>query len=192
MSTTTDMYSETEALIVPKRTRGGRRREAAPRRKGVLSFGHWWWALPGILMVFAIHYVATAIGGVFAFTNWTGIGSFDWVGIANFVKIFQDPAMVGAVVNTLFLAISSVILVNIVGLAIALGLNRLIKTRYILRVLFFMPVVPGNVMGLLIKPLVFGNDKPMRRNSPSSPELFSADHTKCDFERERGHLIATI
>ncbi len=49
---------------------------------------------------------------------------------------------------------------------------------------------PANVMGLLIKPLVFGNDKPMRRNSPSSPELFSADHTKCDFERERGYLIA--
>lgn len=49
---------------------------------------------------------------------------------------------------------------------------------------------PANVMGLLIKPLVFGNDKPMRRNSPSSPELFSADHTECDFERERGRLTA--
>src|ERR1700761_893899 len=35
---------------------------------------------------------------------------------------------------------------------------------------------PGNVIGLLIRPLVFGNNKPMRRNSPSSPELFSADH----------------
>jgi hypothetical protein len=34
---------------------------------------------------------------------------------------------------------------------------------------------PGNVIGLLIKPLVFGNDKPMRRNSPSAPELFTAD-----------------
>ena len=51
---------------------------------------------------------------------------------------------------------------------------------------------PANVLGLLIKPLVFGNNKPMRRNSPSSPELFSADHTKCDFDRERGHLIAAI
>ncbi len=34
---------------------------------------------------------------------------------------------------------------------------------------------PGKVIGLLIKPLVFGNDKPMRRNSPSAPELFTAD-----------------
>ncbi len=51
---------------------------------------------------------------------------------------------------------------------------------------------PANVLGQLIKPLVFGNDKPMRRNSPSSPELFTADHTKCDFERERGQLMAAI
>ncbi len=51
---------------------------------------------------------------------------------------------------------------------------------------------PASVMGVLIKPLVFGNDKPIRRNSPSSPELFSADPTKCDFERERGCLIAAI
>jgi hypothetical protein len=51
---------------------------------------------------------------------------------------------------------------------------------------------PGNVLGLLIKPMVFGNDKPIRRNSPSSPELFSTDLTSRDFERERGHLIAAI
>ena len=51
---------------------------------------------------------------------------------------------------------------------------------------------PANVVGLIIKPLVFGNDKPLRRNSPSSPELFSADPTPCDFECERTKLIATI
>jgi len=51
---------------------------------------------------------------------------------------------------------------------------------------------PANVIGLAIKPLVFGDDKPMRRNSPSSPELFPEDPTACDFERERSEPIATI
>ena len=51
---------------------------------------------------------------------------------------------------------------------------------------------PVNVLGLVIKPLVLRDDKPMRRNSPSVPELFSADPTRCDFERERGCLIAAI
>jgi hypothetical protein len=51
---------------------------------------------------------------------------------------------------------------------------------------------PANVIGMLIKPLVFGDDKPMRRNSPSSPELFSADPAQCNFEGERAQLITTI
>jgi hypothetical protein len=51
---------------------------------------------------------------------------------------------------------------------------------------------PANVIGRLIKPLVFGDDKPMRRNSPSSPELFKADATQCEFERERSQLIEAI
>ena len=51
---------------------------------------------------------------------------------------------------------------------------------------------PANLLGPLIKPLVFADDKPMRRNSPSSPELFTADSTQCDFERERALLITAI
>jgi Protein of unknown function (DUF1569) len=51
---------------------------------------------------------------------------------------------------------------------------------------------PANVIGLLIKPLVFSDDKPIRRNSSSSPELFTADPTQCEFERERAQLIEAI
>lgn len=51
---------------------------------------------------------------------------------------------------------------------------------------------PANVIGLVIKPLVFRDDKPMRRNSPSSPELFGPDPRQCDFELERSQLIETI
>ena len=51
---------------------------------------------------------------------------------------------------------------------------------------------PAIVFGLLIKPLVFADDKPMRRNSPSSPELFPVNPTQRDFEHERAQLIATI
>jgi hypothetical protein len=51
---------------------------------------------------------------------------------------------------------------------------------------------PANIIGRLIKPLVFGDDKPIRRNSPSAPELFPTDLTQCDFERERVRLIAAV
>jgi hypothetical protein len=51
---------------------------------------------------------------------------------------------------------------------------------------------PATLLGPLIKPLVFRDDKPTRRNSPSSPELLSADPTQCELERERSVLIAAI
>ncbi|MFB2580215.1 carbohydrate ABC transporter permease [Herbiconiux sp. P15] len=111
------------------------------RRSRQLSFGHWWWALPGIVFVLAIHYVATSIGGFFAFTDWSGIGDFAVIGFDNFVKIFEDSTKFGSLLNTLFLAFGSVVLSNIAGLVLALGLNRGLKSRYVLRVLFFMPVV---------------------------------------------------
>ncbi len=51
---------------------------------------------------------------------------------------------------------------------------------------------PANLVGILIKPLVFRDDKPMRRNSPSAPELFRTDGAECDFANERSRLIAAI
>ena len=50
---------------------------------------------------------------------------------------------------------------------------------------------PASIVGPLIKPLVFRDDKPMRRNSPSSPELFLAD-PQCELQGERVKLIAAI
>ncbi|WP_460688569.1 carbohydrate ABC transporter permease [Nesterenkonia suensis] len=138
---TTSIDPSTKGLEPRRKSTRRRRRNARSRHGGTLQFGHWWWALPGIVLALGVHFVATSIGGAFAFTNWSGIGGFDWIGLENFIRIFHDPTTSGSLFNTLFLAISSVILVNIIGLAIAVSLNRIIKTRYALRVLFFMPVV---------------------------------------------------
>ncbi len=51
---------------------------------------------------------------------------------------------------------------------------------------------PANVLGLLIKPLVFRDDTPMRRNAPSARELFSPEAAQGDFDGERARLIAAI
>lgn len=157
---TATIPSETEAVIVPRGGAAKRRRRPA-RRPGQLKFGYWWWALPGVLMVLAIHYLATTVGGFFAFTNWTGIGDFDFVGLDNFRKIFADPSKIAALGNTLFLAFASVILSNAAGLAIAVGLNRILKTRYILRTLFFMPVVLSPLATSYIWKFIFQFDGPL-------------------------------
>ena len=131
--------NSTRTLTVPPRAR--RTPPPRNRRRALISYGHWWWALPAIVLVIGVHYVATLTGGFFAFTNWTGLGDWEFIGFDNFVRIFNDPQLLGAVWNTLFLAFGSVILTNIFGLLFALAINRMLKTRYILRTLIFMPVV---------------------------------------------------
>jgi hypothetical protein len=43
---------------------------------------------------------------------------------------------------------------------------------------------PG-LLGRLIKPLVLGDDKPFRPNSPTSPDLVVSDQRELDAERQR-------
>jgi len=43
----------------------------------------------------------------------------------------------------------------------------------------------GRVLGALVKPLVLRDDQPMRRNSPTSPDLVIADQRDLVKERER-------
>jgi raffinose/stachyose/melibiose transport system permease protein len=115
---------------------------ARPRKvRPLIRYGHWWWAMPAVAMVLAIHYIATAGGAMYAFTDWTGIGDFEFIGLDNFRRIFENPQLIGSLKNTLFLAFGFLILTNVLGLALALAVNRTLKTRFLLRVLFFMPVV---------------------------------------------------
>lgn len=111
------------------------------RKKKTIHYGYWWWSLPAVLMIFAVHYVATGIGVSYSLTDFKGIGSYNWVGFENYVKIFRDEFLVGAVRHTILLAFTFFIIVNVVGLACALAVNRTLKTRYILRTLIFLPVV---------------------------------------------------
>ena len=146
---------------MPRRRRGRGPGGTRPRSGGLLSFGHWWWALPGIVLVFGVHYAANAIGGFFAFTDWSGIGSFNVIGFDNFARIFGDPSKLLALGNSLFLAFGSVIASNVLALALAVALNRILKTRYVLRTLFFMPTVLSPLAVSYIWKFIYEFDGPL-------------------------------
>lgn len=125
------------------------------RRPYRVKLGHWWWSLPAVLLAGGVIYATTISGAFFAFTNWTGIGDFDFIGFQNFVKIFQTPELVGALLNTVVLAAGFVVLANVLGLLFALALNRTLKSRYLLRVLLFMPVVVSPIAVSYIWKFIF-------------------------------------
>ena len=160
MSSTTNSRSTTTVVRSgPEASGGGSTR---PRRgRPLIAYGHWWWALPAIVAVVLIHYVATAGGAFYAFTDYTGIGDFNFIGLENFQQIFDDPTMVGSLRNTLFLAFGFLIATNVVGLLLALALNRTLKTRYVLRALFFMPVVLSPLAVSFIWKFIFQFNGPL-------------------------------
>lgn len=158
--TVTTQQSSTRSITVPYRAR----RTPPPRQRGkrpLIKYGHWWWALPAIVFVIGVHYLATLTGGFFAFTNWTGLGDWEFIGVDNFVRIFNDPLLLGSVTNTLFLAFGSVILTNIIGLLFALAINRMLKSRYILRTLLFLPVVLSPLAVSYVWKFIFQFDGPL-------------------------------
>ncbi len=139
----------------------------ATRRAGRRSrrYGHgapWLWVIPALAVVLALRYVATAAGAWYAFTDWDGISTHaDFVGLDNFREIFRDPASRGALEHTLELAFAFVVVSNLIGLALALALNRAVKTRGLLRALFFAPVVMSSLAVSYIWQFIFSYAGPL-------------------------------
>ena len=51
-------------------------------------------------------------------------------------------------------------------------------------------VLIGRILGGLVKPLALGDDKPMKKNSPTAKSMIVGD--SCDFEPDRRRLLALI
>jgi raffinose/stachyose/melibiose transport system permease protein len=122
----------------------------------------WLLVVPAVLAVVVLRYGSTLLGAVYAFTDWNGLGLYPaWIGLDNFRRIFQDEATRGALWHTLQLAGMFVVIVNAVGLALALGLRRTLKTRNILRAVFFLPVVLTELATAYLWQYIFQFDGPL-------------------------------
>lgn len=123
----------------------------------------WLLAVPGLLALLLFHFLPTGFGGYFAFTSWNGFSHATWVGLKNFRAIARDPIARGALWHTLELAGCFVLLVNLIGLALALGLNRAVKTRHLLRSVFFAPVAVSPLAIGFIWQWIFDNQGALNR-----------------------------
>ncbi|MBD1380314.1 carbohydrate ABC transporter permease [Metabacillus arenae] len=109
-------------------------------------------ALPGVLL-FAVFHTLPALQGVYySFTNWDGLSfEYDFIGFKNYLNLFKDENIFNSYAFTFKFAILSTILVNILSLLIAIGLNAKIKFKNFFRAVYFLP----NVLGVLIVGYIF-------------------------------------
>ncbi|GAA2149185.1 sugar ABC transporter permease [Glycomyces algeriensis] len=101
-----------------------------------------WFLAPAVLLYLAIVLIPNGQGLFFSFTDWDGLGS-TWapVGIDNYRAVLSDPNSLQAILNTFMLTLIVTIGQNVIGLLLALGVNSRVKSRHLLRLVFFLPVV---------------------------------------------------
>lgn len=101
-----------------------------------------------IVFFILIIVVPFLLGMYYSFTDWNGVSaSINWVGFDNFVHIFtNDPKFQTAFWFTVRFTVVGVILTNVIGFFLAYFLTKPLKTRNILRTIFFMPNVIGGLL----------------------------------------------
>jgi raffinose/stachyose/melibiose transport system permease protein len=147
---------------------------AKPERRGTFtslrkgragrSQAPWIFLLPAIFMYGLVVIYPSLAGSWYAFTDWDGLArTSSFVGLENFRTLVQDEQAIASLRNTFLLAVTVTIVQNAIGLLIALGVNYNIKSRNVLRVIFFASVVLTPVIVAFLWQYIYAPGGPLNR-----------------------------
>ena len=121
------------------------------KRMSSKSKTHLLMIIPVIVLFFAFNTLPLIIGAFYSFTNYRGYGSWDFVGLRNYIDLFSDTRVWNSYLFTFKYAISGTVLVNVISLLMALALNSKVRFKSALRGVYFIP----NILGGLIVGYIF-------------------------------------
>ena len=99
------------------------------------------------LIAFIIGFIWPFIWGIFlSFQRFTTVSKTTFVGIQNYISVFQDSTFLHAFGFTAAFTVISTVLINVCAFAIAIVLTRGIKGTNIFRTVFFMPNLIGGIL----------------------------------------------
>ncbi len=104
-----------------------------------------------LFLVFGLFPIVFSI--VLSFTDWDGVGSPAWVGLAQYRYLLGDPRFWNAVANTFLIWIISTVPMLFLALVLAFLLHGNIRGKGFYRVAFFIP----NVTSMVAMAIVFGS-----------------------------------
>lgn len=97
----------------------------------------------------------------YSFTDYTDMNptNLHFTGISNYIKVFQTPLMLNAIKNSVVYGVLLTSFQILLGLPLAVVLNRKLKTRNLLRAVFFFPAVFSSlIIGYLWSYLMSSSD----------------------------------
>lgn len=105
-------------------------------------------------LLYVVFFIAPSFMGLaLSFTDWNSVSDkINPVGFQHFIEIFTNKRYLLVIRNTLIFALVTTVFKNVIGLLMALALNKGFKTRNILRTIFFFPVMLSPlIIGLVFK-----------------------------------------
>ena len=105
---------------------------------------------PSLIGMFVFLMLPVASSFVLSFSSWDLIGGIEWIGLDNYWKALADPAVLGALRNTVTFILGYLPATVGIALGLALLLNRRIRGRLVFRAIYFVPVVTSWVAVSLI------------------------------------------
>lgn len=138
------------------------RRTGAParRRPRLAPRAYYWFVWPAVIAFAAFHTLPMIVGVFFSFTNYAGYGTWDFVGIANYVNVFRDDRVLQAYGFSFLFALVSTVVTNAISLTIAMGLNAKIRARNFWRGVYFVPYILAVLVVGYVFQFLFSNSLP--------------------------------
>ena len=104
------------------------------------------------LAIYLFFYVYPMLTGLYySLTSWDGMSKQKtFIGIKNYLDILKDQYTRTATVNTLIYTVVVTLFSNLIGLALALMLERRTRTNNVFRTVFFVPAVLSPVVAAFI------------------------------------------
>lgn len=114
------------------------------------EFSFWLFITPVLLSLLIVVILPLLLGTYYSFTNWNGLTFTNFVGFENYQRLLDDQQFKSALWFTIKFAVASIILLNVIGLGLALLVTSKLKTSNLLRTVFFMPnLIGGLILGFI-------------------------------------------
>jgi trehalose/maltose transport system permease protein len=111
--------------------------------------------LPSLLIIVVVAFFPILYGVVLSLTDSTVSAFGSFVGFENYVEMFQDPDFRVSLTNTVIFTVVSVVLEFIIGLGIALAVNRAFRGRGLIRAAILVPWAFPTVISAVMWRLMF-------------------------------------
>jgi raffinose/stachyose/melibiose transport system permease protein len=130
----------------PGQARGGTRHpgaRAAARRRAAIA---WAFMVPLLLVNLLVIAGPAALSVWYSFTDWTGIGGWNFVGFDNYTRLLGDKEFITALEHNLAWTVFFLIVPMTMALLGAFLLSRIRRFQMLLRLAYFLPYVVATVV----------------------------------------------